>query len=103
MSHHQSAEQMKHLEEDGERKVAELMKTNNVTEQTLMNIINGGNDEFRKIYGRDMTYAEMRSIYGWTQSQLHAHNSFESAEICSSVRDVGKSMENLILSAPDSL
>lgn len=64
MSHHQSAEQMKHLEEDGERKVAELMKTNNVTEQTLMNIIHGGNDEFRKIHGRDMTYAEMRSIYG---------------------------------------
>jgi hypothetical protein len=61
---HQSAEQMKHLEEEGERKVAELIKTNNITEQTLMNIIHGGNDEFRKMHGRDMTYSEMRSLYG---------------------------------------
>lgn len=59
-----SAEQMKHLEEEGERKVVELIKTNNITEQTLMNIIHGGNDEFRKMHGRDMTYAEMRSLYG---------------------------------------
>ena len=61
---HQSAEQIKHLEEEGERKVAELIKTNNITEQTLMNIIHGGNDEFRKMHGRDMTYSEMRSLYG---------------------------------------
>lgn len=60
----QSAEQMKHLEEEGERKVAELIKTNNITEQTLINIIHGGNDEFRKTHGRDMTYAEMRNLYG---------------------------------------
>jgi hypothetical protein len=55
---------MKHLEEEGERKVAELIKTNNITEQTLMNIIHGGNDEFRKMHGRDMTYSEMRNLYG---------------------------------------
>ena len=55
---------MKQLELEGERKVAELIKTNNITEQTLMNILDGGNDAFRKLHGRDMTYAEMRSIYG---------------------------------------
>jgi len=60
----QQTEQMKQLELEGERKVAELIKTNNITEQTLMNILDGGNDAFRKLHGRDMTYAEMRSIYG---------------------------------------
>lgn len=60
----QQTEQMKHLELEGERKVAELIKTNNVTEQTLVNIIDGGNDAFRKMYGRDMTYSEMRNLYG---------------------------------------
>jgi len=55
---------MKQLELEGERKVAELIKTNNITEQTLMNILDRGNDAFRKLHGRDMTYAEMRSIYG---------------------------------------
>jgi len=60
----QQTEQMKHLELEGERKVAELIKTNNVTEQTLVNIIDGGNDTFRKMYGRDMTYSEMRNLYG---------------------------------------
>lgn len=57
-------EQVNHLEQEGERKIAELMKTNNITEQTLMNIIYGGNDAFRKLYGRDMTYSEMRNLYG---------------------------------------
>ena len=60
----EQTEQMKHLEEEGERKVAELMKTNNITEQTLMNILHGGNDAFRKLHGRDMTYSEMRNLYG---------------------------------------
>lgn len=52
------------LEKEGEQKVADLIKTNNVNEKTLVNIIENGNDEFKQIYGRNMTYSEMRSIYG---------------------------------------
>ena len=55
---------MQHLEQEGERKVAELMKTDNVTEKTLLNIIDQGNDEFKTEHGRNMTYSEMRSLYG---------------------------------------
>jgi hypothetical protein len=52
------------LEKEGEQKVADLIKTNNVNEKTLVNIIENGNDEFKQIHGRNMTYSEMRSIYG---------------------------------------
>jgi hypothetical protein len=55
---------MKHLEEEGERKVDELMKSDNVSENTLLNIIDQGNDEFKAEHGRNMTYSEMRSLYG---------------------------------------
>jgi len=53
---------MAHLEQEGERKVAELM--NNVSEKTLLNIIEQGNHEFKAEHGRNMTYSEMRSLYG---------------------------------------
>jgi len=52
------------LEQEGERKVAELIRTNNVSEETLMGIINEGNDAFKSAHGRNMTYSEMRSLYG---------------------------------------
>jgi hypothetical protein len=55
---------IKHLEQEGERKVAELIKTDNVSEKTLLNIIEQGNDEFKAEHGRNMTYSEMRSLYG---------------------------------------
>jgi hypothetical protein len=55
---------LKHLEQEGEKKVAELINENAVPEQALMDIINDGNDEFKRVHGRNMTYAEMRSIYG---------------------------------------
>jgi hypothetical protein len=55
---------LKQLEQDGERKVAELIKTNNVSDETLMAIINEGNDVFKNAHGRNMTYAEMRGLYG---------------------------------------
>lgn len=55
---------LKHLEQEGEKKVAELINENAVTEEALMDIINDGNDEFKRVHGRNMTYAEMRSIYG---------------------------------------
>jgi hypothetical protein len=52
------------LEQDGMHKVEELFKTNNVTENSLLNIINEGNDEFKSVNGRNMTYSEMRSMFG---------------------------------------
>jgi hypothetical protein len=52
------------LEQEGERKVTELIRTNNVSEETLMGIINEGNDAFKSAHGRNMTYSEMRSLYG---------------------------------------
>ena len=55
---------LKHLEQEGERKVAELINQNAVTEESLMGIINEGNDAFKSAHGRNMTYAEMRGLYG---------------------------------------
>jgi len=55
---------MAHLEQEGERKVAELMRTDAVSEKTLLNIIEQGNREFKAENGRNMTYSEMRSLYG---------------------------------------
>ena len=52
------------LEQDGMNKVEELFKTNNVTENSLLNIITEGNDEFKSVNGRNMTYSEMRSMFG---------------------------------------
>ena len=52
------------LEQDGMKKVEELFKTNNVTENSLLNIITEGNDEFKSANGRNMTYSEMRSMFG---------------------------------------
>lgn len=52
------------LEQDGMNKVEELFKTNNVTENSLLNIINEGNNEFKSVNGRNMTYSEMRSMFG---------------------------------------
>jgi len=59
-----STPNLKHLEQEGERKVAELINKNAVTEDALMGIINEGNDAFKNAHGRNMTYAEMRSMYG---------------------------------------
>lgn len=53
-----------HLEQEGERKVGELIKSGNESEQTLLGIINEGNDEFKRVHGRNMSYSEMRSLYG---------------------------------------
>ena len=55
---------LKHLEQEGERKVAKLINECAVTEDALMGIMNEGNDAFKSAHGRNMTYAEMRSIYG---------------------------------------
>jgi hypothetical protein len=54
----------KKLELTGEQKVEDLMKSKNVSEEALIQIINEGNDEFKNALGRNMTYSEMRSLYG---------------------------------------
>lgn len=35
-----------------------------LNEGALMAIINEGNDAFKSVHGRNMTYAEMRGLYG---------------------------------------
>jgi hypothetical protein len=52
---------LEHLEKEGERKVAELI---DVSEQAVLAIIDEGNDAFKSVHGRNMTYAEMRGLYG---------------------------------------
>ena len=51
----------KTIELDGEHKLQNL---NTLTESNLMQIINEGNDEFKNATGRNMTYSEMRSMFG---------------------------------------
>ena len=48
------------LEQNGINQI----QTNNVTEKTLLNIINEGNTQFHIANGRNMTYSEMRSMFG---------------------------------------
>ena len=54
----------KKLELEGEQKVEDLFKEKNISEESLMQIINEGNDEFKNAVGRNMTYSELRSLYG---------------------------------------
>jgi O-phosphoseryl-tRNA(Cys) synthetase len=64
-SNNESVEELfKKLELEGEQKVEDLMNAKNISEETLMQIINEGNDEFKNALGRNMTYSEMRSLYG---------------------------------------
>jgi hypothetical protein len=60
---------LEHLEKEGERKVAALIAAEvpnegALNEGALMAIINEGNDAFKSVHGRNMTYAEMRGLYG---------------------------------------
>jgi hypothetical protein len=60
----QTKQQMAQMEQEGERKVAALINANAVTVEALTNIINEGNNAFKTVHGRNMTYAEMREMYG---------------------------------------
>ena len=60
---------LEHLEKEGERKVAALFAAGALNEGApnegaLMAIINEGNDAFKSVHGRNMTYAEVRGMYG---------------------------------------
>jgi len=58
-------ELMEKLEKEGMDKVAGLSESGKAFDMnSLMDIINEGQDEFKKKEGRNMTYAEMRSLYG---------------------------------------
>lgn len=62
------------LEKEGERKVAALLNAGApnegapnegaLNEGALLAIIDEGNDAFKAVHGRNMTYAEMRGMYG---------------------------------------
>ena len=57
------------LEKEGERKVAALLNAGALNEGALnegalLAIIDEGNDAFKAVHGRNMTYAEMRGLYG---------------------------------------
>jgi hypothetical protein len=54
----------KKMETEGLKKVEELKKANNVTQETLLKIVSDGCDQFEKEKGRPMTYSEMRARYG---------------------------------------
>ena len=58
---------MNALEKQGEADVKKLQTANNALippQQTLMDLLQKGGDEFEKQMGRKMTYGEMREMYG---------------------------------------
>jgi hypothetical protein len=54
----------KKLETEGERKVKILAKTNMDVQKSVIEIIQEGATEFKQKTGRNMTYSEMREMYG---------------------------------------
>ena len=56
------------LEKEGTQKVIELMQTNPVADttfqQSLVGIMRSGNQKFLEQTGRNLTYSEMRELYG---------------------------------------
>ena len=58
-------ELMEKLENEGMDKVADLAKNGKMFDiNSLMDIIKEGAEEFKKKEGRNMSYSEMRSLYG---------------------------------------
>jgi len=57
---------MNKLEKEGMEKVKTLQKKEGLilTEQSLINLMQKGADEFEKEMGRPMNYGEMREMYG---------------------------------------
>jgi len=58
---------MKDLEKQGEADVQKLQTVYNAIippQQTLMDLLQKGGDEFERQMGRKMTYGEMREMYG---------------------------------------
>ena len=57
-------EVMKKLEKEGMQKVQKLHNTNTCNMDTLTQIMKEGEEEFKQKMGRNMTYSEMRRMYG---------------------------------------
>jgi hypothetical protein len=57
-------ELMKKLEKEGMEKVQNLHNTNTCNMDTLTQIMKEGEEEFKQKTGRNMTYSEMRRMYG---------------------------------------
>lgn len=57
-------ELMKKLEKEGMQKVQKLHNTNTCNMDTLTQIMKEGEEEFKQKTGRNMTYSEMRRMYG---------------------------------------
>jgi len=57
-------ELMKKLEKEGMQKIQKLHHTNTCNIETLDQIMKEGEEEFKEKTGRNMTYSEMRRMYG---------------------------------------
>ena len=57
---------MNKLEKEGMENIKTLQKKEGLilTEQSLMNLMQKGSDQFEKEMGRQMNYGEMREMYG---------------------------------------
>jgi hypothetical protein len=54
----------KTLEKRVEQQVLEMRKNKTISEEGIVNIMKEGEKEFVKKTGRNMTYGEMREMYG---------------------------------------
>jgi hypothetical protein len=57
-------ELMSKLEKEGMQKVQNLHNTNSCNMDTLTQIMKEGEEQFKQKTGRNMTYSEMRRMYG---------------------------------------
>ena len=57
-------ELMKKLEKEGMEKVQKLHNTNTCNMETLTQVMKEGEEQFKQKTGRNMTYSEMRRMYG---------------------------------------
>jgi len=57
-------ELMTKLEREGEERVKQLKDTKSLTIDSLSQVMQSGDAEFKRTMGRPMTYGEMRAMYG---------------------------------------
>ena len=54
----------KSIEIDSEKKVKELKETSHATQENLIDIMKTSTDNFKEKTGRNITYAEIREMFG---------------------------------------
>lgn len=52
------------LENEGTQKTKNILLSGNITEKNIKEILNEGKKQFEEQTGRQMTYSEMREMYG---------------------------------------